>query len=652
MIDPALDWSPLWISLKIAGLATVLTFFAGLTSARLMLEYRNKFRGLIDTLLISPLVLPPTVVGFLLLLLLGKNSWVGQLLNQWGITVIFTWQAAVVSAVVVSFPLMYRTTLGAFEQIDRDLLAAARTLGHSEWSIFWLVMIPLAYRGIVGGTILAFARALGEFGATLMLAGNIPGQTQTLPLAIFFATESGDYETAGVWVAILLLISLSIIITVNFWAESSQKPSGSFLNLFLWKLAQKIAHISQNLTHPLNERQGDYVSPNFEGLSLEIEKTLANFNLRISLEGDRQPLGLLGASGSGKSMTLRCIAGLEAPDRGRILVNGAVWFDAQRRVNLPPCRRRVGFVFQNYALFPHLTAYQNIAFGVQNLPRSEQRRRVELKLAQMRLQDLAHRYPSQLSGGQQQRVALARALAIEPEILLLDEPFSALDSPLRTQMEKNLLETLSIYPGVVLMVSHNLEELYRICQNILVVSAGQVLSYGDKEQIFQNPQIYEVARLTGCKNFSPIIYFNPQQIWATDWHCPLTLSRSLSPQTTQVGIRAHHLRLRELETGSRISPPPSTPPELEFTEDGLAALSSPSPEVLAQNSINEFPCWLAQKSETPHRVTLYLKLHQPPEHDQDYHLQMELFKENWRVLSQRPQPWRLFLDPERLLPLE
>jgi molybdate ABC transporter permease protein len=180
MIKPTLDWSPLWISLKIAGLATVLTFFAGLTSARLMLEYRSKFRGVIDTILISPLVLPPTVVVFLLLLLLGKNSWVGQLLNQWGITVIFTWQAAVISAVVVSFPLMYRTTLGAFEQIDRNLLAAARTLGHSEWSIFWLVMIPLAYQGIVGGTILAFARALGEFGATLMLAGNIPGQTQTV----------------------------------------------------------------------------------------------------------------------------------------------------------------------------------------------------------------------------------------------------------------------------------------------------------------------------------------------------------------------------------------------------------------------------------------------------------------------------------------
>ncbi|MFN5515617.1 MAG: sulfate/molybdate ABC transporter ATP-binding protein [Cyanobacteriota bacterium] len=393
----------------------------------------------------------------------------------------------------------------------------------------------------------------------------------------------------------------------------------------------------------------DYSSPISDGLFLEIEKNLANFNLRVSLEGDRQPLGLLGASGSGKSMTLRCIAGLEAPDRGQILVNGRVWFDSQRRINLPPCRRRVGFVFQNYALFPHLTAYQNIAFGVQDLPGPEQRRRVELKLAQMRLQDLADRYPSQLSGGQQQRVALARALVIEPEILLLDEPFSALDSQLRTQMEKNLLETLSIYPGIILMVSHNLEELYRICQNILVVSAGQVLSYGDKEQIFQNPQIYEVARLTGCKNFSPIIYFNPQQIWAADWHCPLTLNRSLSPQTTQVGIRAHHLRIRELETPSRLSPLPSTTADLELTEDALAALLRPSPEVLAQDAVNQFPCWLAQKSETPHRVTLYLKLHQPPEHDQDYQLQMELFKENWQILSHCPQPWQLFLDPERLL---
>jgi len=242
---------------------------------------------------------------------------------------------------------------------------------------------------------------------------------------------------------------------------------------------------------------------------------------------------------------------------------------------------------------------------------------------------------------------------IEPEILLLDEPFSALDSQLRTQMEKNLLETLSIYPGIILMVSHNLEELYRICHHILVVSAGQVLSYGDKEQIFQNPQIYEVARLTGCKNFSPIIYFNPRQIWATDWHCALTLSHSLSPQTTQVGIRAHHLRIRELEKikQSAAYPASAAPPstDLELENSALAALPSPSPEVLAQNSINEFPCWLVQKSETPHRVTLYLKLHQPPEHYQDYHLQMELFKENWRILSHYPQPWQLFLDPERLL---
>jgi molybdate transport system permease protein len=640
-----LDFSPLFISLKVAGLATIITFFMGLIAAHLMLDFRGKRRGIIDAILISPLVLPPTVVGFLLLLLLGKNSFLGKILDQININLIFTWQAAIITSIVVSFPLMYRTTLGAFEQIEPNILMAARTLGSSEWSIFWQVMIPLAYRGIVAGTILAFARALGEFGATLMLAGNIPGQTQTMPLAIFFASESGDYQTALIWVLILLSISLSVIIIVNFWAESKHVRQSRTAVMRSPNSPKKNREDQHNLNlKNVTKSNGITV----DNLFVDIEKHYTSFTLDIAIKNDQTPLGLLGASGSGKSMTLRCIAGLEKPDRGLISINGQTWFHARKKINLPSCQRQVGFVFQNYALFPHLTVRQNIAFGLQKLQPQERQQRVNAKIEQMQLQDLENRYPSQLSGGQQQRVALARALVIEPEILLLDEPFSALDSQLRSQMEKNLLEVLSTYSGITLMVSHNLEEIYRICQNLLVISEGKVLSYGGKDKIFQQPTLYEVARLTGCKNFSPIEILSQNQIKALDWDCNLTLSQEIPETATHIGVRAHQLIFTELEAlkiKPKISQNLSSPLELS---NSVLELSETSTISTATSSLNTFPCWLVQQTETPFRVTLYIKVNNPPENYNDYHFQVELFKENWNLLKEFPFPWHLRLDPQRL----
>ena len=214
------DFSPLWISLKTATAATFFAFFAGIAAAAWMKNYRGKFRGIIDGIFTLPLVLPPTVVGFLLLLLFGINSPVGQFLKQLGITVIFSWSATAIASTVVAFPLMYKTVLSSFEHIDNDLINCARTLGLSEWKIFWLIVLPLAWSGILAGTILSFARALGEFGATLMLAGSIPGRTQTMPIAIFFAAESGDLRRAFIWVLIMVAISLAVITIIHMWDES------------------------------------------------------------------------------------------------------------------------------------------------------------------------------------------------------------------------------------------------------------------------------------------------------------------------------------------------------------------------------------------------------------------------------------------------
>jgi len=217
------DYTPIIISIKTAALSTVITFFIGIAAAWRMARCKGRFKGVIDAVLNLPLVLPPTVVGFFLLLIFGKYGPVGKLLAMFDASVIFTWSATVIAAAVVAFPLMYRTARGAFEQLDGNVLNAARTLGASERRIFWRIAVPLAWPGIAAGTVLSFARSLGEFGATLMIAGNIPGKTQTIPVAIFFAAEGGDMEKALVWVLLIVAISFVVIVAMNYWSDYDRR---------------------------------------------------------------------------------------------------------------------------------------------------------------------------------------------------------------------------------------------------------------------------------------------------------------------------------------------------------------------------------------------------------------------------------------------
>lgn len=217
------DLSPLWISIKTASVSTLVTFFLGIAAAWFMEGYRGKFKGLIDGFLTLPLVLPPTVAGFLLLLILGRNGPIGKFLSALGTTIIFSWPATVIAAIAVTFPLMYKTAKGALEQIDGNIINAARTLGASEWKIFWRVSVPIAWPGIASGTVLTFARAIGEFGATLMIAGSIPGKTQTIPIAIYFAAEGGEMDKALIWVLLIIGISLSTMLLMNYWTGYQHK---------------------------------------------------------------------------------------------------------------------------------------------------------------------------------------------------------------------------------------------------------------------------------------------------------------------------------------------------------------------------------------------------------------------------------------------
>lgn len=614
-----LDLSPVWISLKTATAATAIAFFIAIAAARWMFSYQGKAKGLIDGIFTLPLVLPPTVVGFLLLLLLGKNSPVGQLLNQLGITIIFSWWATVIAATVVAFPLMYKTVLGAFQQVETNLINCARTLGASEGRIFWQIILPLAWPGVVAGTILAFARALGEFGATLMLAGSIPGKTQTIAIAIFFAADSGNMTEALFWVLLMIIIALSAIAAINYWSGNQHSAKKTVISPWLLVLSHWLSTMGEQLEgiRGRGRREGEENNPEIitnTGLFVHLQKHLPSFTLETKFTTNSRPLGLLGTSGSGKTMTLRCIAGLETPTQGQIILNGRVLFDSKRGINIPSRQRRIGFVFQNYALFPHLNVAQNISFGLQQLPKLERREQVLKYLNLMQLESLANRYPHQLSGGQQQRVALARALATAPDALLLDEPLSALDTYLRSQIEKLLIEVFSTYQGVTLFVTHKLEEAYRVCDHLLILSEGKMIAYGSKVDIFERPTTFKVAQITECKNFSSATIIDCQHINAWDWGCTLQVVEPIPNPLTYVGIRAHHFTF----------------------------LKEPNRE-------NTFPCWLVQTSETQHRITLYLKLHSPATNTKDYHLQVELFKEKWAELKSQPCPWYIHLNPLRLI---
>ena len=349
-------------------------------------------------------------------------------------------------------------------------------------------------------------------------------------------------------------------------------------------------------------------------LMVDIQKKLPDFELDVNFETSMDILGLLGASGSGKSMTLRCIAGIDTPDKGRIVLNGRTLFDSQKGINLPCRKRKLGYLFQNYALFPNMTVEENIGFGIGDKKREDRLAIIKDKVKMIKLEGLEKRYPNQLSGGQQQRVALARALAIEPEALLLDEPFSALDDYLRSHMVKQLTETLADYSGVALFVTHNMDEVYRICSKLVVLSMGKVEAKGGKEEVFRSPPSLVSAQLTGCKNFSRAKYISPFELEALEWGIHLKTRHQISRQIENVAIQAHTIKV-----------------------------------ALDEEKDNVLRCWLNYTSETPSRMTIYLSIENETFEQVNYHIQWEITKQMWFDVKDKPQPWNLRFNPDDLI---
>ena len=276
-------------------------------------------------------------------------------------------------------------------------------------------------------------------------------------------------------------------------------------------------------------------------IEVNIKKTIGNFHLESEFQAGQEIFALLGASGCGKSMTLKCIAGIETPDEGRIVINDRVVFDSSRRINLPPRKRKVGYMFQDYALFPNMTVEENIMAGMGKKPPAD---KVREYVERFQLTGLEKRLPSQISGGQKQRVALARMMASQPEILLLDEPLSALDSYLKWQMEEELLEMLSQVHKTVLFVSHSRDEVYHLCHRVCLVNKGRIETIQEKKEFFRNPKTVAAARISGCRNISAARKTGPHELEASDWGMCFVTKREVPDDLAYVGARAHEILAR------------------------------------------------------------------------------------------------------------
>lgn len=279
-------------------------------------------------------------------------------------------------------------------------------------------------------------------------------------------------------------------------------------------------------------------------LEVSIKKELSEFCLDIEFQCEKNTLGILGASGGGKSMTLKSIAGIINPDSGRISSYGQILYDSNKKINLPPQKRKIGYLFQNYALFPNMTVMENIMVGFYKSKNKNinKNKIAEELLERFRLNGLADRFPRSLSGGQQQRVALARILAYEPQILLLDEPFSAMDSYLKEELQIELSSVLKAFDGTAIMVTHDRDEVYKLCNELMIVENGKILEKNETRSLFKYPKKYLSARLTGCKNFSDIKIIDDYSLFSIDWGAVFKFKEKIPKETTMIGIRAHDFK--------------------------------------------------------------------------------------------------------------
>ncbi len=504
-------------TLGVAALSTLLILPPGLALGWLLARRKWPGKTLVETLVVLPLVIPPVATGLVLLKLFGKHGPLGVLCGEvFGLEVVFTWKAVVLATAAMSLPLLVRAARVAFEEVPERLEQVARTLGAGPWRTFFAVSLPLARRGVAAGTVLAFARALGEFGATVMIAGMIPGETVTLALGIYHEVQLGNDAAA------FGLLSVSVSLAFGAVALSER--------LLRWRDGERGegegggegggrgSEVGEGMAAaarrpPMSPAHGGTEErtvrrnlPASDGAVSPPKLVLDNirweagdFALEVAAEFGVGATGLFGVSGSGKSTVIELVAGLRRPQAGRITLGEAVLADAAAGVFLPPQERCIGFVPQDGALFPHLTVERNLHFAERRAPIAFRRERRDQICALLGIGGLLGRSVTGLSGGERQRVALARALISDPKILLLDEPLAALDAARKQAILPYLRRVRDELRVPMLLVSHAREEVLALCDELAVLDGGRLLQHGPVAEIFRRPANDAVARVVGVE---------------------------------------------------------------------------------------------------------------------------------------------------------
>ncbi len=447
------------LTVFVAIVAVVINTVFGVGMSILLVRYRFPGRRALNALVDLPLSVSPIVVGLSLVLVYGgRDGWLGPGLEDAGFQVIYATPGIVLATVFVALPLVVREVVPVLEEVGIEQEQAAWSLGANAVQTFRRITLPSIRWAVVYGVVLSLARSLGEFGAVKVVSGNVLGETRTATLVVeekyLNFDKGGAYATAF----LLALVSVACIVVVSFVRPKED------------------AVVSIEVSH-VGKRFGDFVALDDVTVSIPTGQLTA----------------LLGPSGGGKSTLLRIIAGLDQADEGVVEIEGT---DA---TYLPPQKRNVGFVFQHYAAFKHMTVRRNVSFGleIRRRPKDEVRRRVDELLELVHLEQFADRLPSQLSGGQRQRMALARALAVEPTVLLLDEPFGALDAKVRKELRDWLRRLHDEVRVTTVFVTHDQEEALEVADEIVVINEGRIEQIGSPDELYDAPANEFVMRFLG-----------------------------------------------------------------------------------------------------------------------------------------------------------
>ncbi len=434
----------------------------------------------VELLMRLPIVIPPAVVGIGLLGAFGRYGVFGPLFRTLGLQVPFSPVAVILAQVVVAAPFSVQAATSAFRRVDADLLIVARTLGQRPAGAFLRVALPLALPGLLGGASLAWARALGEFGATLLFAGNLPGVTQTLPLAIYTALDS-DVRVAQALSLALAALGLALLLALRalaaLWTRRRTERSGAVTSAPV-----------PRARHPRRPAPGLRPATDWQ---VRLSARLGAFEMDVDLRGGRAPVALIGPNGAGKTTLLRMIAGVHQPGSGLIRIGDEALYDSERALARSPEERRVAYLPQGFGLFPHLNVTDNVAFALlaarPRPPRADRRRAAVDLLEGMDAAHLAVRRPATLSGGERQRVALIRALLVDPLLLLLDEPLSSLDAQARQTLRAHLADHLAERARPAIVVTHDARDVLALNADVYAIENGRIVQHGPAERIAADP---------------------------------------------------------------------------------------------------------------------------------------------------------------------